>query len=108
MLKAILLFNKKNNIMRYFLIFCLSFVSFFGISQNIEGVWQTYDHDSGKLESDVKIYIKDGKLYGKTIKFYNAKEAQNRAKCTLCTDYRKDQPILGMVFMTGLIETDGK
>ncbi|HZH86643.1 MAG TPA: DUF2147 domain-containing protein [Brumimicrobium sp.] len=90
---------------KYFLIICLSLVSIASTSQTVEGVWETYDHNSGALESDVKIYIKDGKLYGKTIKFYNAKESQNTAKCTLCKDYRKNQPLVGMVFMTGLVKS---
>lgn|SRR5690554_1588690 len=87
---------------KYILILCLSILGTVGISQTVEGIWQTYDHNSGELESDVSIYIKNGKLYGKTIKFYNAKEGQSTAKCTHCKGDLKDQPILGMEFMSGL------
>lgn len=86
--------------MRYFLTLFLSMISFISFSQSIEGYWATYDDESGKLESEVKLYIKDGKLYGKIIKLYE--EDPKNAKCERCTDYRKDQPVLGMVFMTGL------
>ena len=93
--------------MKYLLISCLSLMSFLSLSQTVEGIWKTYDYESGELESDVKLYIKNGKLYGKIVKYYNADEAIINKKCTLCKDYRKDQPVLGMVFMNGL-ESSGK
>ncbi|HZH86644.1 MAG TPA: DUF2147 domain-containing protein [Brumimicrobium sp.] len=71
-------------------------------SQTIEGIWETYDDASGELKSEVKIYIKDGKLYGKIIKLYNLDVDPKDAKCELCTDYRKDKPVIGMLVMTGL------
>lgn len=42
---------------KYILILCLSILGTVGISQTVEGIWQTYDHNSGELESDVSIYI---------------------------------------------------
>lgn len=88
--------------MRYFLILSLWLIPFVGGSQSIEGVWETYDDESGELKSEVKIYIKDGKLYGKILKLYNLNIDPKDAKCELCTDYRKDQPVIGMLVMSGL------
>ncbi|RYM32891.1 DUF2147 domain-containing protein [Brumimicrobium glaciale] len=94
------------NTIKYFLIFLLSITSFIGFSQSVEGIWETYYEGTDKIKSDVKVYTKDGKLYAKIIKFYNMSEAEKNAKCLKCTDYRKNQPIVGMVFMNGLVQSD--
>ena len=91
--------------MKYILLFCLTLFSLSVTSQSVEGLWNTYDGSSGKLKSEVKIYLKDGKLYAKLTKLYNVDEAAKNAKCVLCTDYRKDQPIVGMVFISGLTKS---
>ena len=91
--------------MKYILLFCLTLFSFMATSQTVEGLWNTYDDSSGKLKSEVEIYIKDGKLYAKLTKLYNADEAAKNAKCVHCTDYRKDQPIVGMIFISGLTKS---
>jgi uncharacterized protein (DUF2147 family) len=88
--------------MKHFFIFCLILVSFSSFSQTIEGIWETYDYETGELESDVKLYIKEGRLYGKIIKYHNADETKKNKKCALCNDYRKNQTVLGMIFLNGL------
>ena len=90
--------------MKCFLIICLSMVSFFGFSQSVEGTWNTYNK-AGEIKSEVEIYIKDGKLYGKLNKLGKAAVAKSDAKCVKCTDYRKNQPIIGMIFISGLIKS---
>lgn len=87
--------------MKYLLIFCLGLISLTVTSQSMAGVWNSYDSD-GKLDSKVKITIKDGKLYGKLIKLYNSDGSIKTPKCTNCKGSRKDQPLTGMVFITGL------
>ncbi|RFC53984.1 DUF2147 domain-containing protein [Brumimicrobium aurantiacum] len=76
-------------------------------SQSLEGVWETYNDESGELKSEVKIYLKNGKLYGKIIKLHNLKIDLKDAKCYDCKDYRKNQPVLGMEIISGLTK-DGK
>ncbi|PWH86046.1 DUF2147 domain-containing protein [Brumimicrobium oceani] len=71
-------------------------------AQSIEGVWETYSDDTGELKSEVEIYKKDGKLYGKIVKLHNLKIPYDKAKCYYCTDYRKDQHVMGMEIITGL------
>jgi uncharacterized protein (DUF2147 family) len=87
--------------MKYILAICICVLSFFSISQSVEGVWNTYN-SAGEIKSEVEIYIKDGKLYGKLIKLHKAAVAKSDARCVKCTDYRKNQPIIGMVFISGL------
>ena len=88
--------------MKYVLIFCFSLINIIGISQTIEGVWKTYDDETGELKSDVKIYKKEGKLYCKVVKLHVVEHLDLVATCSFCKDYRKDKPILGMTVMSGL------
>ncbi|PKR80611.1 DUF2147 domain-containing protein [Brumimicrobium salinarum] len=83
------------------LILMLSFFSFVSHTQTVEGIWQTFS-ESGELQSDVKLYVKNGKLYGKMLKFYNSKANQNDKKCLKCKGERKNQPLVGLTFMNGL------
>lgn len=94
--------------MKYFLIICLSLMSFISISQTVEGVWETYDESTGKLATDVKVFIDEGKLYAKIITYYDENDVKKNGVCTECNDYRKDQPILGMIFMSGLKKSGDK
>src|SRR5690554_622631 len=87
--------------MRLLMFLCFTVISHFGYSQSVEGVWNTYN-SAGEIKSEVEIYIKDGKLYGKLVRLHKAAVAKSDAKCVKCTDYRKNQPIIGMVFISGL------
>lgn len=66
------------------------------------GVWKTIDDESGKAKSHVKIYERDGKIYGKVTKLL----LKPGAKCTACEGKDKDKPIEGMVIMWGLSQDD--
>lgn len=88
--------------MKYYLILCFSLISALGNTQSISGIWESYDDQTGKLESEIEITIKNGTLYGKIIKLYNSDGSTRNPKCTKCTGRRKGQPIVGMVFISGL------
>lgn len=88
--------------MKYLIILCLSLISLTCTSQSIEGVWKSYSDATGELKSEVKIYIKNGKLYGKIIKLHNLDVPYKDAICSKCTDYRKNQHAVGMEIITGL------
>jgi uncharacterized protein (DUF2147 family) len=62
------------------------------------GVWKTIDDESGKAKSHVKIYERDGKLYGKVTKLL----LRPGAKCDACEGDDKGKPIEGMVVVWGL------
>lgn len=91
--------------MKYFLLLSFMIFGLNSFSQSVEGIWETYHEGSDKIKSDVKVYIQDGKLYAKIIKFYNMPEAEKNAKCTACKDYRKNKPVVGMIFMDGLVQS---
>jgi len=76
------------------------------VSTSEVGVWKTIDDDSGKAKSQVKIYIQNGKLYGKIIKLYREKGEEQNPKCIKCKGKKKDKPIIGMIIIDGL-EKDG-
>lgn len=88
--------------MKYLLIICLSLLGLTCTAQSIEGVWKSYDDNTGELKAEIKITIKNDKLYGKIIKLHNLKVPLKDVKCYDCTDYRKDQPLTGMEIITGL------
>ena len=87
---------------KYLLTLFLSILSFISFSQSIEGIWKTYDDDLGKLKSEVEIYIKNGKLYGKIVKLHNLEVPYEDAKCYLCSDYRRDKHVMNMEIISGL------
>ena len=64
------------------------------------GRWKTIDDKTGKPKAIVQVYWENGKLYGKI----EATLDPNAKKiCDKCKDARKDQPIVGMVIMRGLV-----
>jgi len=85
-------------------IFLLFFVSFsiclFG--QSALGKWTTIDDGTGKKKSTVELYKKDDKLYGKITYLYPREGRPANPKCDLCTDDRKDKPLLGLQIVRDL------
>jgi uncharacterized protein (DUF2147 family) len=66
------------------------------------GLWKNIDDVSGKPKALIRISESNGVLQGKIEKLFRAPEMEQNPKCDKCTDARKDQPIVGMVFMSGL------
>ena len=64
------------------------------------GNWKTIDDRTGKPRSLVQIYLQDGKLFGRIERSLNTAEVG--ARCTKCTDDRKNQLLSGMVIMRNL------
>ena len=72
---------------------------------SVEGIWTTFDEESGKADSLVKIWVEQGELKGKIIKLIEPDE--ENPKCTECEGAFKDMPILGLQFIWGLTKEDG-
>jgi len=69
-------------------------------AQSIVGKWKTIDDETGKEKSIVEIYKKGDKYFGKIIDILNPQK--KKKNCIKCSDYRKDQPVLGMEIIKDL------
>ncbi len=74
-------------------------------AQSVFGKWKTLNPETGKTESIIEVYKKDGKAYAKIIEILN-KNDKDRV-CDACTGKNKNKPILEMVILNGL-KKDGK
>ncbi len=66
------------------------------------GHWKTFDDDTGKATSIVKIRNVEGELRGWIEKILKTPEEGALPTCTLCEGKLKDAPVQGMRFMWGL------
>ena len=89
----------------HFLTLALTLVASANALSNTQvlGQWQTLDR-FGTPESLVELYQDGEELQGKIVKLYD--EEKKDAVCEACPDERENQPIAGLVFITGL-ESDG-
>lgn len=69
------------------------------------GLWKTFDDKTGAARAMVRIYEQDGKLFGRIEQSFTP-GAEHRV-CTLCTDERKNQPIVGLIIIRNL-KADGE
>jgi uncharacterized protein (DUF2147 family) len=71
----------------------------------IAGKWKTIDDKDGSAKSIVYIFkAANGKYYGKIEKMF--KESGKR--CTECKETNRNQPVLGMMIISDLIDKDNK
>ncbi|MEY8879435.1 MAG: DUF2147 domain-containing protein [Leptothrix sp. (in: b-proteobacteria)] len=61
------------------------------------GLWKTIDDDGKTEKSLVRIVEQGGVLSGKVEKIFDPAKADKR--CELCSDARKDQPVLGLTIL---------
>ena len=82
---------------------CVALVSLSASAQqtNPEGLWRNIDEKTGTPRSEIRLEVKDGVLSGRVLKSLRAGDDPG-ARCTKCSGERKDQPIAGMVIMSGL------
>ena len=87
------------------------FISFFFIAflstsaQSIFGKWENIDEETGKVDSLIEVYEKEGKAYAKIVEITDTERRD--ALCENCTGKKKNKPILGMHILTGL-KKDGE
>jgi uncharacterized protein (DUF2147 family) len=70
------------------------------------GLWKTFDDKTGMPRAMVRIYVQDGKYFGR-IEQSLTPGAETRA-CTACTDERKNQPIIGLLIIRNVTARDGE
>ncbi|MEO8522001.1 MAG: DUF2147 domain-containing protein [Acidobacteriota bacterium] len=69
------------------------------------GAWKTIDDKTGKALSIVRVYEQDGQVFARVERILTPGEETRT--CTRCTDDRKDQPVVGLVFMRHMQLVDG-
>jgi len=84
------------------LVFLIALLSVRGVlgAQSPVGKWKTVDEKSGKVTSEVEIYERSSKLFGKIVALPEPNDKQGKPKtCIACTGTDKDKPILGLVIL---------
>lgn len=66
------------------------------------GLWKNIDDVSGKPKALIRISENKGELEGRIEKLYRPADQDQNPKCERCEGVNKDQPIVGMQFMSGL------
>ena len=69
------------------------------------GLWKTIDDESKKEKSLIRITEAGGVLTGKLEKLLDP-TAKPDAVCDLCSDERKDKPVVGMTLVKGVKQSD--
>lgn len=84
--------------------FLLVFISIVINAQTIFGKWNSKNEKTGKVDSVIEVYKKDGKAYAKVIEILNPD--RKNAVCVDCEGENKDKPIIGLDILTGLEKDD--
>jgi len=71
------------------------------------GRWHSVDDKTGEAKAQMQISEQGGQLSGRIEKLLR-KEADPQARCTECTDDRKDQPLVGLEIIRGAKKAEGK
>jgi uncharacterized protein (DUF2147 family) len=66
------------------------------------GLWKNIDDVSGKPKALIRISENKGELEGRIEKLFRPAGQEQNPKCDRCEGANKDQPIIGMLFMSGL------
>jgi len=91
------------------IIFLLLTNILFAQHENITGLWKSIDDETGNPKSVVKIYLKNGKLYGDIVKLFRKPGEDPDPVCDKCDDNdpRKNKKILGMNIIKDMKFDDG-
>jgi uncharacterized protein (DUF2147 family) len=66
------------------------------------GLWKNIDDETGKPKAMIRITENQGQLQGKIEKLFRPADQEQNPRCDKCEGARKDQPIVGMVIVSGL------
>jgi uncharacterized protein (DUF2147 family) len=86
----------------------LAFLAMFGSncysadSASPIGTWKTIDDKTGNARAIVSIYEQDGKLFGRIEQTFTSTPGAEHRVCGLCTDERKNQPIIGLLVVRNM------
>jgi uncharacterized protein (DUF2147 family) len=80
----------------------LSIAPAFADDSSPVGLWKNIDDVSGKPKALIRITETNGALQGKIEQLFREPNEDQNPKCDKCDGARKDQPIVGMVILSGL------
>jgi uncharacterized protein (DUF2147 family) len=66
------------------------------------GLWQTIDDETEQVTGVVRIEERDGLIFGSIVEVLDP-TAKPGAVCELCTDERKDQPLVGLTIIRNVV-----
>ncbi len=66
------------------------------------GLWKTIDDKTHMPRGTVRIYEENGEYFGKIESSFNP--AERTKKCSKCPGDRRDQPIIGLVILRGMMK----
>jgi uncharacterized protein (DUF2147 family) len=69
------------------------------------GLWRTIDDNTGRPRALVRLFEKDGRIFGRIEKGL-ALEAETDPMCSMCTDERRGLPKIGLVIIRNM-QRDG-
>lgn len=72
-------------------------------AQTITGRWTTVDDNSGKPRSVVELVEQNGRLTGRIVDVFDAKE--KAAVCELCPGERRNKPIVGLEIIRDMVRS---
>lgn len=82
--------------------------AFSAMAQNTPvGLWKTISDKDGSVTSEVRVVDNAGVLSGRIERTFRT-DVKTDAKCDLCKDDRKDQPIIGLEIIRGLSKSPAK
>jgi uncharacterized protein (DUF2147 family) len=64
------------------------------------GLWKTIDDATGNAGALVRIYERDGKLFGRIERLFQANA--EALVCTACKDERNNQPLIGLIMIRNI------
>ena|SRR5471032_2461486 len=66
------------------------------------GLWKNIDDVTGKPKALIRITENKGELNGQIEKLFRAPTEDQTPKCEKCEGARKDQPVIGLVIISGM------
>ena len=91
--------------MKKTILFVALFILTFSINaQTIFGKWNSKNEETGKIDSVIEIYEKNGKAFAKVVEIMN--EKRRDGLCIDCEGENKNKPILGLDILSGLEKDD--
>ena len=96
--------NKIISLFSILVITVLFSVSLQAQHEDITGLWKSIDDETGNPKSVVKLYLKDGKLYGDIVKLFRKPNEDPDPVCDKCDedDKRFNKKIKGMTIITDM------